>query len=81
MKNKTTAAKVLLAAGWTWDEVKAVLDGSEPLPEPIAPDGPKPAPYWISHPIAPPPYPSYTLTVSNPTGMIYVKSTETLLND
>lgn len=26
MKNKTAAAKVLLEAGWTWEEIEAVLD-------------------------------------------------------
>ncbi len=42
VKTKAEAAKVLLEAGWSWDEVKGVLDGDDsvrvlPCPYPVYP--------------------------------------------
>lgn len=46
MKDKTQAAKILLEAGWTWDEIQGVLA------QPVAPQFiPYPAP---SIPLGPP---------------------------
>lgn len=62
-KTKTTAAKILLDAGWTWEEIKAALDGDEPLAEPVGPEGPRPIPdyVYIYPQLAPPLMSSYKI--------------------
>lgn len=53
-RDRTQAAKDLLAAGWTIDEVIRLLDGA-PI-QPTIPYYPPLQPYTIPSPMDPPPY-------------------------
>ncbi len=70
-KTKAEAAKVLLEAGWSWDEVKGVLDGADPVWF-------LPAPYPV-YPVYPNPYPLNPLytSVDSDTNKYYLDTLST----
>ncbi len=66
MKTKTKAAKVLLKAGWTWEEIEAVLGKENTIyvmPEQRA----TPQWYYYPCPSVPTRLPTYELTWSSTT--------------
>ncbi len=66
MKIKTEAAKVLLEAGWSWEEVRGVLEEDK-----VVPVIPNPTPYVPNYPYGPNynPYPLWDTSGTNTEGI------------
>ncbi len=76
MKTKTEVAKVLLKEGWSWDEVRGVLERDKGTPDYYIPY----IPFPVYYPYQPNYYPQPTITICD-TPTYYLDSSSVIYED